>query len=234
MSCAACSARVEKAVSALKDVDECSVNLLTNSMTVSGTATEDEIVSAVVAAGYGASKVGAKNDAASAKEPLKDEMTPKLRKRLFASLGFLLVLMYFSMGHMIGLPQPQIIEDHAAVGGLIQLLLTAIIMVINQKFFISGVKGLLHSAPNMDTLVSLGAAASFGYSTYILFKMIVFPEQAMHLYMHELYFESAAMILTLITLGKMLESYSKGKTTNAIKGLMELAPRTATLLVDGK
>ena len=234
MSCAACSARVEKAVSALKDVDECSVNLLTNSMTVSGTATEDEIVSAVVAAGYGASKVGAKNDAASAKEPLKDEMTPKLRKRLFASLGFLLVLMYFSMGHMIGLPQPQIIEDHAAVGGLIQLLLTAIIMVINQKFFISGVKGLLHRAPNMDTLVSLGAAASFGYSTYILFKMIVFPEQAMHLYMHELYFESAAMILTLITLGKMLESYSKGKTTNAIKGLMELAPRTATLLVDGK
>lgn len=234
MSCAACSARVEKAVSALKNVDECSVNLLTNSMTVSGTATEDEIVSSVVAAGYGASKVGAKNDAASAKEPLKDEMTPKLRKRLFASLGFLLVLMYFSMGHMIGLPQPQIIEDHAAVGGLIQLLLTAIIMVINQKFFISGVKGLLHRAPNMDTLVSLGAAASFGYSTYILFKMIVFPEQAMHLYMHELYFESAAMILTLITLGKMLESYSKGKTTNAIKGLMELAPRTATLLVDGK
>ncbi len=234
MSCAACGARVEKAVSSLKDVDVCSVNLLTNSMTVSGTATEDEIVSAVAAAGYGASKVGAESGGSPSRDALKDEETPKLRKRLFVSLGFLVVLMYFSMGHMIGLPQPRIIEEHAAVGGLIQLLLTAVIMVINQKFFIGGVKGLIHRAPNMDTLVSLGAAASFGYSVYVLFRMIVFPDEAMRLYMNEMYFESAAMILTLITLGKMLESYSKGKTTNAIRGLMELAPRTATLLVDGK
>lgn len=237
MSCAACSARVEKAVGMVNGVRECSVSLLTNSMAVEG-GDSAEIIKAVVNAGYGASLKGAEKSA-SEDGALADNETPRLRKRLLWSLGFLAVLMYISMGGMMwGFPLPAFLEyDHVAMG-LAQLLLTAVIMVINQKFFISGFKGLIHRAPNMDTLVSLGAAAAFGYSVYALFVMSgaqsVGDHETAMIYMHELYFESAGMILTLITLGKMLEAHSKGKTTSALKGLMKLAPKTAIVERDGQ
>lgn len=241
MSCAACSARVEKAVSEVPGVASCSVSLLTNSMGVEGTAAAEDIISAVQNAGYGASIKGKTKDkssrSASDEEALKDKETPVLKRRLVASLGFLLVLMYFSMGHMMwGWPLPAYFEDNLVAQGLIQLLLTAIVMVINQKFFVSGFKSLLHRAPNMDALVALGATAAFGYSTFALFAMtdaqVRGDANAVMHYMHELYFESAAMILALITLGKMLEARSKGKTTDALKGLMKLASKTATVLRD--
>ena len=243
MSCAACSTRVEKAVSAVPGVTSCSVSLLTNSMGVEGSATSDAIIKAVTDAGYGASEKGSKDSghATSAgveEDMLKDRETPLLKKRLLASVGFLLVLMYFSMGHMMwGWPLPPFFVDNHVAMGLLQLLLTVIIMVINQKFFISGFKGLIHRAPNMDTLVALGSSAAFVYSTYALFAMTGAQvrgdmDGVMH-YMHEFYFESAAMILTLITVGKMLEARSKGKTTDALKSLMKLAPKTATIVVDG-
>ena len=242
MSCAACSARVEKAVRKVPGVTSCSVSLLTNSMGVEGTATPAAIVQAVQEAGYGASPkaVGAAQ-AASANadlDALADHETPKLKRRLFASLGFLLVLMYFSMGHMMwGWPLPHFFDGNHVAMGLVQLLLAGIVMVINQKFFISGFKGLVHGAPNMDTLVALGSMASFVWSTYALFAMTRAQvdgndELVMH-YMMEFYFESAAMILTLITVGKMLEARSKGKTTDALKSLMKLAPKTATLVRGG-
>ena len=241
MSCAACSARVEKAVSKVPGVTSCSVSLLTNSMGVEGTATDQEIVNAVVAAGYGAAPKGAKKEQAAAEEEeaLKDHETPKLRKRLIASVIFLVVLMYFSMGHMMwGWPVPAAMKDNHVAMGLLQMLLTIIIMVINQKFFVSGFTSLLHGAPNMDTLVALGAGASFGYSTYALFAMtgaqVRGDMDAVMGYMHEFYFESAAMILTLITVGKMLESHAKGRTTDALKSLMRLAPKTATVVRDGQ
>ena len=242
MSCAACSARVEKAVSKVPGVDSCSVSLLTNSMGVEGSASPQAVIAAVEAAGYGASEKGAEKAATSpaeAERQLEDHETPRLRKRLWWSLGFLIVLMYFSMGHMMwGWPLPAFYTDNHVAMGLTQLLLTAAVMVINQKFFISGFKSLWHRAPNMDTLVALGATAAFGYSTYALFAMTGAQvrgdmDGVMH-YMMEFYFESAAMILTLITVGKMLEARSKGKTTDALKGLMKLAPQTATLLRDGK
>ena len=233
MSCAACSARVEKAVLSVEGVTSCSVSLLTNSMGVEGTASETAIIEAVEKAGYGAAKKGTKTKAASAAEDgLADKETPLLVKRLISSLVFLVLLMYVSMGHtMWGFPLPAFFENNPIAIGITQLLLAAVVMVINQKFFISGVKGLLHRAPNMDTLVALGSAAAFGYSVYALLAMTVSPDPA-H-YLHEFYFESAAMILALITLGKMLEARSKGKTTNALKSLMKLAPKTATLLRDG-
>lgn len=239
MSCAACSARVEKAVSKVDGVTSCSVNLLMNSMGVEGTASPESIIAAVEAAGYGASLKNAPSAAKAAqKEEIKDKETPKMKKRLAASVVFLAVLMYFSMGHMVGLPLPSyFVGDHAAVG-LVELLLTVAIMVINQRFFISGFKGLINRAPNMDTLVALGSTAAFAYSVYALFGAIKAQTagdmQAAMSYMHEYYFESAAMILTLITVGKMLESRSKGKTTDALKGLMELAPKTANIIKDGK
>ncbi len=239
MSCAACSARVEKAVSKVDGVTSCSVNLLMNSMGVDGTASPESIIAAVEAAGYGASLKNAPSAAKAAqKEEIKDKETPKMKKRLAASVVFLAVLMYFSMGHMVGLPLPSyFVGDHAAVG-LVELLLTVAIMVINQRFFISGFKGLINRAPNMDTLVALGSTAAFAYSVYALFGAIKAQTagdmQAAMSYMHEYYFESAAMILTLITVGKMLESRSKGKTTDALKGLMELAPKTANIIKDGK
>ena len=242
MSCAACSARVEKAVSGVKGVTSCSVSLLTNSMGVEGTASAEEIIAAVREAGYGAAlKKASSNQTArvSAEEDaLKDRETPALKKRLFASLGFWIVLMYVSMGHMMwGWPLPAFFDGNHVAMGLLQLLLTVIVMVINQKFFVSGFKSLLHRAPNMDALVALGAAAAFGYSTFALFAMtdaqVRGNMDAVMTYMHEFYFESAATILTLITLGKMLEARSKGKTTNALKSLMKLAPKTATLLQDG-
>ena len=242
MSCAACSARVEKAVSKVPGVDSCSVSLLTNSMGVEGSASPQAVIAAVEAAGYGASEKGAEKAApspAEAERQLEDHENPRLRKRLWWSLGFLIVLMYFSMGHMMwGWPLPAFYTDNHVAMGLTQLLLTAAVMVINQKFFISGFKSLWHRAPNMDTLVALGATAAFGYSTYALFAMTGAQvrgdmDGVMH-YMMEFYFESAAMILTLITVGKMLEARSKGKTTDALKGLMKLAPQTATLLRDGK
>ena len=239
MSCAACSARVEKAVSKVDGVTSCSVNLLMNSMGVEGTASPESIIAAVEAAGYGASLKNAPSAAKAAqKEEIKDKETPKMKKRLAASVVFLAVLMYFSMGHMVGLPLPSYFAgDHAAVG-LVELLLTVAIMVINQRFFISGFKGLINRAPNMDTLVALGSTAAFAYSVYALFGAIKAQTagdmQTAMSYMHEYYFESAAMILTLITVGKMLESRSKGKTTDALKGLMELAPKTANLIKDGK
>ncbi len=239
MSCAACSARVEKAVSKVDGVTSCSVNLLMNSMGVEGTASPESIIAAVEAAGYGASLKNAPSAAKAAqKEEIKDKETPKMKKRLAASVVFLAVLMYFSMGHMVGLPLPSYFAgDHAAVG-LVELLLTVAIMVINQRFFISGFKGLINRAPNMDTLVALGSTAAFAYSVYALFGAIKAQTagdmQAAMSYMHEYYFESAAMILTLITVGKMLESRSKGKTTDALKGLMELAPKTANIIKDGK
>lgn len=234
MSCAACSARVEKAVSALPGVTACSVNLLTNSMGVEGSAAEADIIAAVEAAGYGAGPKGEKTKALEG-ETLADKETPALKKRLFSSLGFLLLLMYLSMGHsMWGWPLPEALEANPMAMGLMQLLLTGIIMVINQRFFVSGFKGILHRAPNMDSLVALGAGAAFVYGCWVLFEMSAAePVEAMAL-LHELYFESAAMILTLITLGKMLEARSKGKTTDALKSLMKLAPKTAALIVDGE
>ena len=242
MSCAACSARVEKAVSKVPGVASCSVSLLTNSMGVEGTASSAEIIKAVQDAGYGASPKRAGAAAASSTsadlDALADHETPKLKRRLIASLGFLLVLMYFSMGHMMwGWPLPRWFDGNHIAMGLVQLLLAGIVMVINQKFFINGFKGLLHGSPNMDTLVALGSMASFVWSTYALFAMTRAQvdgnsELVMH-YMMEFYFESAAMILTLITVGKMLEARSKGKTTDALKSLMKLAPQTATLLQEG-
>ena len=242
MSCAACSARVEKAVSGVKGVTSCSVSLLTNSMGVEGTASAEEIIAAVREAGYGASlKKGSNHQTAqlsSEEDALKDRETPALKKRLLASLGFWLALMYFSMGHMLwGWPLPPFFNGNHVAMGLLQLLLTVIVMVINQKFFISGFKSLWHRAPNMDALVALGSAAAFVYSTFALFAMtdaqVKGQMDAVMVYMDEFYFESAATILTLITLGKMLEARSKGKTTDALKGLMKLAPKTATLLRDG-
>ena len=242
MSCAACSARVEKAVSAVPGVTSCSVSLLTNSMGVEGSATPDAVISAVQAAGYGASLKGAAQSVPSIAEQedaLADHETPVLKRRLIASLGFLIVLMYFSMGHMMwGWPLPSFFDGNHVAMGLIQMLLTIAVMVINQKFFINGFKSLFHGAPNMDTLVALGATASFGYSTYALFAMtgaqVRSDAAAVMSYMHEFYFESAAMILALITVGKMLEARSKGKTTDALKSLMKLAPQTATLLRNGQ
>ncbi len=253
MSCAACSSRVEKAVSKVEGVENCSVSLLTNSMGVEGTASDEAVIKAVEDAGYGASlktshtasdksgtsqKSGPQGMYASQDDMLKDRVTPVLKKRLITSVGFLIVLMYISMGHMMwGWPLPSILEGNHVAMGLIQMLLTIIIMVINQKFFISGFRGLLHKAPNMDTLVALGSGAAFVYSTYALFAMTdaqvrMDMDGVMH-YMHEFYFESAAMILTLITVGKMLEAHSKGKTTDAIKSLMRLAPKTANIIRDG-
>ena len=253
MSCAACSSHVEKAVSKVEGVENCSVSLLTNSMGVEGTASDEAVIKAVEDAGYGASlktshtasdksgtsqKSGSQGMYAAQDDMLKDRATPVLKKRLIASVGFLIVLMYISMGHMMwGWPLPSFLEGNHVAMGLIQMLLTIIIMVINQKFFISGFKGLLHKAPNMDTLVALGSGAAFVYSTYALFAMTdaqvrMDMDGVMH-YMHEFYFESAAMILTLITVGKMLEAHSKGKTTDAIKSLMKLAPKTANIIRDG-
>ncbi|MBQ2329597.1 MAG: heavy metal translocating P-type ATPase [Oscillospiraceae bacterium] len=234
MSCAACQARVEKAVSAVPGVTSCAVSLLTNSMGVEGTASETEIIKVVTEAGYGASRKGAKRDAAPDEDAVADRETPALKRRLIASVGFLLVLMYISMGHtMWGWPLlPFLSGNHIGIG-IAELLLAAVVMVINQKFFISGFKGLLHRSPNMDTLVALGSGASFIYSTWALFMMTLHPESAME-YMHELYFESAAMILALITVGKMLEARSKGKTTSALKDLMKLAPKMARVVRDGK
>ena len=241
MSCAACSARVEKAVSAVPGVTSCSVSLLTNSMGVEGTASAEAVVSAVQAAGYGASLKGAScaPTAAAQEDALADRETPALKHRLIASLGFLLALMYVSMGHMMwGWPLPACLADNHVAMGLLQMLLTIAVMVINQKFFINGFRSLLHGAPNMDTLVALGAAASFGYSTYALFAMtgaqVRGDAAAVMQYMHEFYFESAAMILALITVGKMLEARSKGKTTDALRSLMKLAPQTATLVRGGQ
>lgn len=250
MSCAACSARVEKAVSKVDGVTSCSVSLLTNSMGVEGSATDAQIVEAVEQAGYGASPKGTATESENGKannsleqlkaaqDALVDRETPKLRNRLIASLIFLVVLMYFSMGHMMwGWPLPEFFNGNLVAMGLLQLLLTVAVMVINQKFFISGFKGLIHGAPNMDTLVALGSAASFGYSVYALFAMTAAQVNgdmdAVMSYMHEFYFESAAMILALITVGKMLEAHSKGKTTDALKSLMQLAPKTATVVRDG-
>ena len=255
MSCAACSARVEKAVSKLEGVDACSVSLLTNTMGVEGTVSAEAVIQAVEQAGYGASKkekgrtaggsagdgvriASTEGGTAAGEEMLKDRETPVLKKRLWASLGFLIVLMYFSMGHMMwNWPIPRVLEGNHVAGGLLQLILSGIIMVINQKFFISGFKSLVHGAPNMDTLVALGSMASFVYSTYALFAMTdaqMRGDMARVMeYMHEFYFESAAMILTLITVGKMLEARSKGKTTDALKSLMKLAPKTAVLVRDG-
>ena len=237
MSCAACSARVEKAVSKVPGVTACSVSLLTNSMGVEGTATPQTIIAAVQAAGYGASEKGAEAAASpsEAEKQLEDHDTPALKRRLIWSLGFLIVLMYFSMGHMMwGWPLPAFYNDNHVAMGLTQLLLTAVVMVINQRFFVSGFKSLWHRAPNMDTLVALGATAAFGYSTYALFAMtgaqVRGDMDAVMTYMMDFYFESAAMILTLITVGKMLEARSKGKTTDALKGLMRLSPKTANVL----
>lgn len=243
MSCAACSARVEKAVSAVEGVTSCSVSLLTNSMGVEGSASEADIIKAVTDAGYGASVLSdapasVANKMNNGADILKDTETPKMKKRLIASVGFLAVLMYFSMGHaMWGWPVPTFFVHNPLALGLLQLLLTAIVMVINQKFFISGWKGVLHKAPNMDTLVALGSGAAFVYSTYALFAMTTEVSagnmEGAHALLHEFYFESAAMILTLITVGKMLEARSKGKTTDALKSLMNLTPKTATVVRDG-
>lgn len=239
MSCAACSSRVEKAVSKVEGVQSCSVSLLTNSMGVEGSASEESIIAAVEKAGYGASVAGAEKKQSAETDQLKDKDTPVLMHRLIASVGFLVVLMYISMGHMMwGWPLPAFFADNHIAMGLAQLLLCVIIMVINQKFFISGFKGLIHRSPNMDTLVALGSGASFVYSVYALFAMtdaqVKDNADLVMSYMHEFYFESAAMILTLITVGKMLEAHSKGKTTNALKALLNLAPKKATLLIDGK
>jgi len=248
MSCAACSARVEKAVGKVEGVTSCSVSLLTNSMGVEGTASAEEIIKAVEEAGYGAAVKGTDSSSATAsggagtgnfdEDALADKETPLLKKRLFVSLGFLLALMYVSMGHMMwGWPVPSFLERNPVAVGLTQLILTVAVMVINQRFFISGAKSLIHGAPNMDTLVALGSGAAFVYSTYALFVLsdavMASNHELVHEYMHEFYFESAAMILTLITVGKMLEARSKGKTTDALKGLMKLAPKTATVLRDG-
>jgi len=239
MSCAACSSRVEKAVSKVNGVKSVSVSLLTNSMGVEGSASDESIIAAVEKAGYGASVAGGEKKQSAENEQLKDKDTPVLMHRLIASVGFLAVLMYISMGHMmLGWPLPAFFADNHIAMGLAQLLLCVIIMVINQKFFINGFKGLIHRSPNMDTLVALGSGASFVYSVYALFAMtdaqVKGNADLVMSYMHEFYFESAAMILTLITVGKMLEAHSKGKTTNALKALLNLAPKKATLLIDGK
>ena len=241
MSCASCSAHVEKAVKGVAGVSSCSVSLLTNSMTVEGSAKSQDIIKAVEDAGYGASLQGQARQASHASEEaaLEDHETPALRKRLFWSIGFLLVLMYFSMGaHMWDWPVPAFLQGNHVAMGLLQMILAAIVMVVNQKFFISGTKGLVHRAPNMDTLVAMGSAASFIWSTVVLFLMtgaVLAGDSGRVLrLMDEFYFESAAMILTLITVGKMLEAMSKGRTTDALKSLMRLAPRNATLVVDGK
>ena len=250
MSCAACQARVEKAVSKVPGVYSCSVSLLTNSMGVEGSASAEEIIAAVVKAGYGASPKGAgaaasqgtKSTAAlyaEEEEALRDHETPVLKRRLLTSVGFLLVLMYFSMGHMMfGFPLPGFFQGNHIAMGLIQMILAAIVMIINKKFFTSGFTSLIHGAPNMDTLVAMGSAVSFGWSTFVLFKMtgdqLAGDSAAVMADMHDLYFEAAAMIVTLITVGKMLEAMSKGKTTDALKGLMKLAPKTAVILADGQ
>ena len=240
MSCAACSARVEKAVSKVPGVTACSVSLLTNSMAVEGTASSESILRAVQEAGYGASRKDETPQSDSAREEaLADHETPKLKKRLIASVGFLLALMYFSMGHMMwGWPLPAWFDGNHVAMGLVQLLLAGIIMVINQSFFISGFRSLWRRSPNMDTLVALGSMASFVWSVYALFAMTKAQAegnmQGVMTYMDEFYFESAATILTLITVGKMLEARSKGKTTNALKSLMRLAPKTARLLRNGQ
>lgn len=239
MSCAACSSRVEKAVSKVNGVKSVSVSLLTNSMGVEGSASDESIIAAVEKAGYGASVADGEKKQSAENEQLKDKDTPVLMHRLIASVGFLAVLMYISMGHMmLGWPLPNFFTDNHIAMGLVQLLLCVIIMVINQKFFINGFKGLIHRSPNMDTLVALGSGASFVYSVYALFAMtdaqVKGNADLVMSYMHEFYFESAAMILTLITVGKMLEAHSKGKTTNALKALLNLAPKKATLLIDGK
>ena len=245
MSCAACQARVEKAVSSVPGVKSCNVNLLTNSMGVEGEVSSSEIISAVEKAGYGASLMSSKDNSNSSnaagsditaqEEALKDRETPVLKRRLMLSVGFLLVLMYFSMGHMMfGFPLPEFLaKDHVLVG-IIQMVLTVIIMIINKKFFVSGFRGIINRAPNMDSLVALGSGASFAYSAVVLFLMgyakSVGDTAAVHEYSMNLYFESAAMILTLITVGKMLEAKSKGRTTDALKSLMKLAPKTATII----
>ena len=259
MSCAACSARVEKAVSGVEGVSSCSVNLLTNSMGVEGSASPEAIIAAVEAAGYGAARKGAaRADSPAAEEDaLRDRETPVLKRRLLSSLGFLLVLMYISMGHtmwgfplpafldgnpmghtMWGFPLPAFLDGNPVALGLMELLLAAIVMLINKKFFTSGLRGLLHGAPNMDTLVALGSGVSFAYSTVALFAMTAAVQRGdaagAHALLHDLYFESAAMILTLITVGKMLEARSKGKTTDALKSLMRLAPQTACVERGGK
>ena len=244
MSCAACSARVEKAVAQVEGVESCSFSLLTNSMGVEGIASPEAVIAAVEAAGYGASEKGTGQNsqtmsASAQEEMLKDKETPVLRRRLIASLCFLIPMMYVSMGHtMWNWPLPEALAENHVALGLIQLLLTTAVMVINQKFFISGFKSLWHRAPNMDTLVALGAGASYGYSLFALFAMTDAQMrgdlEAVMSYMHEFYFESAAMILTLITVGKMLEARSKGRTTDALKSLMKLAPKTATLVREGK
>ena len=241
MSCAACSARVEKAVLAVKGVETCTVNLLTNSMNVEGSADSEEVIRAVCAAGYGASEVLSDNKTKTSKNKVSitDTKTPALKKRLLASVLILILLMYISMGHtMWGFPLPSFLAENPVNLGLCQMLLTITVMIINQKFFINGVKGLIHKAPNMDTLVAMGSFASFGYSVYAVFAMSeaqMAGEHALAMsYLHELYFESAAMILTLITVGKMLEAAAKGKTTSAIESLMKLAPKTATVLRNGK
>ncbi len=244
MTCAACQTRVEKAVSAVPGVESCAVSLLTNSMGVTGTASSAEIIAAVENAGYGAAPKGkstekATNTYSEAEDALKDRETPKLKRRLLASLGFLIVLMYFSMGHMMaGFPVPSFFEGNPIAIALLQMILAAIVMIINQRFFTSGFKSLLHRAPNMDSLVALGSGASFVWSVIVIFLMSGAAKdgdmERAHALMHELYFESAAMILTLITVGKMLEAYSKGRTTDALKGLIRLAPKTATLLRNGE
>ncbi len=239
MSCAACVTRVEKAVTLLEGVTSCSVNLLTNSMSVEGNASEIEIIEAVKNAGYGASVKGNIKNKSSDEDALKDTETPLLKKRLIASVGFLAVLMYISMGHtMWGWYLPSVLSENHVALGILQMLLAAIVMVINQKFFINGFKGIIHKSPNMDTLVALGSGASFIWSTYVLFAMTSAQMKgdfsAVHEFMHDFYFESAAMILTLITVGKMLEARSKGKTTDALKSLMKLAPKTATVIRNGE
>ena len=253
MSCAACQARVEKAVSKVDGVTSCNVSLLTNTLAVEGTASPETIMQAVENAGYGAVPKGTGETAGAAgktagslsarlaaeEDALKDRETPVLKRRLLTSLGFLLVLMYFSMGHMMfGFPLPAFFHDNHIAMGLLQLLLAGIVMVINQKFFISGFKSLFHGAPNMDTLIALGSGAAFVYSTTMLFAMtraqVDGNTAAVSQYMMEFYFESAAMILTLITVGKMLEARSKGRTTDALKSLMKLAPKTATVVRDGQ
>ncbi|MBQ6692144.1 MAG: heavy metal translocating P-type ATPase, partial [Clostridia bacterium] len=241
MSCAACVARVEKAVNKVPGVKSCSVSLLTNSMGVEGSANPSDVIAAVTAAGYGATEKGAgpaagAPSAAANEDALKDTETPKLKKRLWTSLGFLLVLMYFSMGSkMWGFPVPAFFDKNPIALGLTEMLLAIIVMIINQKFFTSGFKTLLHGAPNMDTLIALGSSAAFVYSTYCVFGMTAATEFAdKHAYLHDLYFEAAAMILTLITVGKMLEARSKGRTTDALKSLMKLAPKTANVIRDGE
>ncbi|MBR5740575.1 MAG: cation-translocating P-type ATPase, partial [Firmicutes bacterium] len=241
MSCAACQARVEKAVSKVEGVTACSVSLLTNSMGVEGTADSSAIIKAVEDAGYGASLKGDGSGARSGADddPLKDTETPKLRRRLLISVGFLLVLMYVSMGHMmLGFPLPSFFDGNHVAMGIVQMLLAIIVMVVNRKFFTSGFKGLIHRAPNMDTLVALGSGASFVWSVYVLFAMTRAQADgnmaAVGEYMGNFYFESAAMILALITVGKMLEAMSKGRTTDALKSLMKLSPKTAVVVRNGE